>query len=90
MTIELAIKPELESRLVERAAASGLSPRVYLEQALDSVLSSATYEPRREPKEDFETFLHRLVFRDGSSVPVIAGSFDRDWLYSDDEDVSAH
>jgi len=90
MTIELAIKPELESRLAERAAASGVSPRVYLEQALDSVLSAATYEPRREPKEDFETFLNRLVFRDGSSVPVSAGSFDRDWLYSDDEDVSAH
>jgi hypothetical protein len=90
MTIELAIKPELESRLAERAAASGLSPRVYLEQAVDSVLSADSYEQRRDPQEEFATFLNRLVFRDGSSVPVTAGNFDREWLYSDDEDASTH
>jgi len=88
MTIELAIKPELEGRLAERAAARGLSPRVYLEQAVDSVLSAATYEERKTSKEDFETFLDRLVFHDGSSAPVTTGKFDREWLYSDDEDVS--
>jgi hypothetical protein len=90
MTIELAIKPELERCLAEKAAASGLSPRVYLEQAVENVLGAEMHDRHKEPKEEFEIFLSRLVFRDGASVPVNAGSFDREWLYSDDEDASAH
>lgn len=85
MAVELMIEPDVEARLTEVAAASGMTPGVYAGQMITTALGGSKTNHLHARKEDLEIFLKRIAWNRELPKAAHTEMYDREMLYADEQ-----
>jgi len=84
MTVTLELKPELEARVTEQAAAQGVSVETYIQRVLESLVVAPRPAPADERHRMFEEWLmsHSYI----TAPPLSDDAISRESIYGERED----
>lgn len=84
MRIDLDLKPDIESYLVEHANSLAVSIEVYIQQVLESSIDPSALTPLQEKKQRFEQWLksHEYI----TAPPLSDEALNRESIYSEREE----